>query len=76
MNKKRGMPEHLWIHGLWDRINDEVYRQNKTKKDIAERCGFNRKVLNGYENPSIPHFALLCKELNVSADYLLFGKKK
>lgn len=69
-------PEHLWINGLWDRINDEIYRQNKTKKDIAERCGFERKVLSGYFNISLPNLALLCKELNVSADYLLFGKKK
>lgn len=75
MNKKKGMPEHLWVNGLWDRINDEIYRQEKTKKDIAERCGFERKSLNGYNNPSLPIFALLCKELNVSADYLLFGKK-
>ena len=71
-----GMPSHLWVNGLWDRINDEIYRQNKTKKEIAERCGFERKNLCGYDNPSLPVFALLCKELNVSADYLLFGKKK
>ena len=71
-----GMPEHLWINGLWDRIDDEIYRQHKTKKDIAERCGFERRNLCGYDNPSLPNFALLCKELNVSADYLLFGKKK
>ena len=69
------MPSHLWINGLWDRINDEIYRQNKTKKDIAKKCGFERKVLCGYNNISLPIFAKLCKELNVSADYLLFGKK-
>lgn len=65
---------HLWMNGLWERINDEIYRQNKSKKDIAERCGFDRRELTGYYNPSIPYFAILCKELNVSADYLLFGK--
>lgn len=69
-------PEHLWINGLWDRINDEIYRQDKTKKGVAERCGFERRVMFGYNNLAIPNFALLCKELNVSADYLLFGKKK
>ena len=68
-------PEHLWINGLWDRINDEIYRQDKTKKDVAEKCGFSRAVLFEYNNLSLPAFALLCKELNVSADYLLFGKK-
>lgn len=68
-------PEHLWINGLWERINNEIYRQNITKRDISEKCGFNRKLLYEYNNPSLPSFALLCKELNVSADYLLFGKK-
>lgn len=70
------MPSHLWINGLWDRINNEIYRQNKTKKGIAERCGFERRNMYGYNNLALPNFALLCKELNVSADYLLFGKKK
>ena len=68
-------PEHLWINGLWDRIYDEIYRQEKTKEDISEKCGVDRKTLYGYSTPSIPIFALLCKELNVSADYLLFGKR-
>ena len=49
--------------------------RTRLKKDIAERCGFERKVLFGYNNPSLPILAILCKELNVSADYLLFGKK-
>lgn len=70
------MPSHLWINGLWDRINNEIYRQDKTKKDIAQKCGFDRRVLLGYDNISLPNLALLCRELNVSADYLLFGKKK
>lgn len=69
------MPSYLWINGLWERINDEIYRQNRTKKDIAERCGFGRRVMCGYYNLTLPNFALLCKELNVSADYLLFDKK-
>lgn len=68
------MPSHLWINGLWERINDEIYRQNKTKKDVAERCGFERRALCGYNNLSLPILAKLCKELGVSADYLLFGK--
>lgn len=76
MNEKMAMPEHLWINGLWDRINDEIYTQNKLKKDIAEKWGFERKTLQGYNNPSLPILASLCKELNVSADYLLFGKSK
>ena len=68
------MPSHLWINGLWERINDEIWKQNKTKTGIAKRCGFERKVLNGDSNISLPNLAKLCEELNVSADYLLFDR--
>ncbi len=63
------------VFGFWDRLNDEICKQNRTKKDIAEQCGFDRKNLNGYSNLSLPYFARLCSALHVSADYLLFGKK-
>lgn len=70
--------EHLFVSGLWERINQEIYDQNREKKEIAARCGFRRGILNGYDdkdvNISLLYFMLLCKELNVSADYLLFGK--
>lgn len=64
----------LWIDGFWDRIEEEIHRQNKSKAQIAKKCRFNRKTLYGYNNMSLPYFARLCAELNVSADYLLFGK--
>lgn len=73
-------PSNLFVSGLWERINQEIYDQNKTKKDIASCCGFDRKLIEGYDdkvvNLSLPYFILLCKELNVPADYLLFGKKR
>lgn len=72
-------PSYLFVDGLWERINQEIYDQNLKKKDIAENCGFDRKTIIGYDdrgnNLSLPNFMLLCKELNVSADYLLFGKR-
>ena len=68
------MPSHLWINGLWERINDEIYDQHKKKYELAEKWGFERKVLNGDNNISLPNLAKIYKELNVSADYLLFGK--
>lgn len=66
---------HLWINGLWDRINDEIYRQHKTKAQVAKSCRFDRRTLYGEYNISLPYFARLCAELGVSADYLLFGKE-
>ena len=68
------LPSNM-IYGFWDRLEDEIYKQNKTKKGVAQTCGFDRKLLNGGTNLSLPYVALICKELNISADYLLFGKK-
>lgn len=65
----------LWINGLWERIDEEIYKQNKSKAQIARECRFDRKTLYGHNNLSLPYFARLCAELHVSADYLLFGKK-
>lgn len=68
-------PEHIYIRGLWDRIDEEMDKQNISKAELARRCRFERKVLHSRSNMYLPYFARLCAELNVSADYLLFGKK-
>lgn len=68
------------LDGFWDRVDEEILRQNKSKKQVAEKCSFDRKTLirpnqsNRYMR--VVYFARLCAELNVSADYLLFGKRK
>lgn len=63
------------VFGFWDRIDNEICKQNRTKSDIAAQCGFNRKILSSCGNISLPYFARLCSVLHVSADYLLFGKE-
>lgn len=68
------MPSHLWVRGFWERLNDEIYYQQRKKYELAEQCGFDKRVLYGNCNISLPNLAKLCKELDVSADYLLFGK--
>lgn len=60
---------------FWDRVEKEIYLQKKSKKKVAERCGFDRKVLIYKGNLSASYLARLCVELNVSADYLLFGNE-
>lgn len=70
------MPKHICVRGLWERLEEEIDKQNISKTELARRCGFERKVLYGYSNIHLPYFARLCAELNVSADYLLFGKKR
>ena len=63
------------VFGFWDRVDKEIYGQNRTKKDIAKQCGFDRRVLSSYSNLSLPYLVRLCSALHVSADYLLFGKE-
>ena len=62
------------VFGFWERFENEIYKQKKSKAEIARKCHFDRKILSNYGNISVPYFARICKELNVSADYLLFGK--
>ena len=66
---------HFVVFGFWERVDDEIYNQNRTKKDVAKQCGFDRKILSTYSNLSLPYLARLCDTLHVSADYLLFGKR-
>lgn len=58
---------------VWERINAEIKKKKLSKKEVARRCGFERKSLYGNRNIWIVYFSMLCKVLNVSADYLLFG---
>lgn len=71
-------PSNLFVEGLWERINQEIYNQHRTKASIATQCGFDRRNICGYDdkgtNLHLVYFARLCKALNVSADYLLFGE--
>lgn len=67
--------ESSLISGLWERIEDEILKQDKSKAEIARECGFSRTRLYDQScNPSLPHFIKLCEVLDVSADYLLFDK--
>lgn len=66
----------LEIDDLQGRIANEIYKQNKSKAEVAEACGFSKKRLYGQNKISLVYFARLCVAVNVSADYLLFGKTK
>ena len=61
------------VDDVWDRIDEEIRKQNLNKKEVPKRCGFDRKNLFGHRNMRIMYFAKLCEVLNISADYLLFG---
>ena len=68
------------LDGFWDRLDEEIQRHGMSKAQLAERCGFERKMLyNPKRNGRyirIVYFARICAALRVSADYLLFGGRK
>lgn len=69
----------LLMKDVWDRIEEEIRRQNRTKLSVAEQCGFCRKILqqkNKHRSIHLPYFVRLCSALKVNADYLLFGVKE
>lgn len=61
------------MNDFWERVDAEIRLQKKSKLEVARRCGFDRKKLSDRRNISISFLAKLCEELNISADYLLFG---
>ncbi len=65
-----------YLSDVWTRINSVFSEQKVSKKEIAKQCGFDRKTLIAQRNISITYFARLCEELNVSADFFLFGVEK
>lgn len=65
------------LQEFWDRIDNEIKRQNISKLQLANRCRFDRKILSNHKAyMRTAYFARLCAELHVSADYLLFGEER
>lgn len=62
-----------------DRLAQAIHDANVTQKEVASWCGKERKAVNSWVNcvsyPNVGDLAHLCKNLHVSADYLLFGKE-
>jgi len=69
-------PSHIYMGDMYDRLEQELYRMNLSKAEVARRCGFNRKVLQRDSGTMyLPYFMKMCATLHISADYLLFGKQ-
>lgn len=69
--------ENVCLDGMWERLENELQKQNISKMELARRCGFDRKNLikhNKHSSIYLPYVARICAELHISADYLLFGK--
>lgn len=61
------------LEEIWDRLDEEIKRSKLTKKEVAKRCGFDRKNLFGRRNMGILFFEKVCKVLDISTDYILYG---
>lgn len=68
--------DHEYLSDVWNRINSVISEQEINKTEIAEKCGFSRKTLYSYTNLTLTYFARLCEQLNISADFFLFGLDK
>ena len=68
------------LMGFPERLYDEWLASGMTQRQLGKYAGCNRKAISGYVNgvstPDATTLGKMCKALNVSADYLLFGKGK
>ena len=67
------------IEGFWERIEEAVSRSGLSKKQIAERGGFNRKDLSPATTNcmlSARNLAKFCAVTKTSADWLLGLSRK
>lgn len=72
--------KHYPLVGFSKRLNDTFLKSGLTQIRLAEIIGIERKsianYLYGVSEPQASILAKICKELHVSADYLLFGEKR
>lgn len=58
-----------------ERINEVLSEKNLSQNAFAKRISMSQSVINNYcmgrREPTLDVLFLICKELNVSADYLL-----
>ena len=58
-----------------DRLNEELAENSLSQNALARRISMSQTVVNNYctgkREPSLDVLILICKELQVSADYLL-----
>lgn len=73
-NHKRRPPE-----GFGERLREAIYKSGYSTTQLEKLCNVNHSNISQYMSeemaPTAWTLASLCKVLNVSADYLLFGKE-
>ena len=75
----RGCKKKRPPSGFGERLRESVYKSGLSPHEIEKSYGINHSNLNAYMledmAPTVPNLACLCEVLQVSADYLLFGRK-
>lgn len=70
----------MTLRGFADRLDALCYESGMIDRKLAESCGVNRKTILAYRHgestPNCATLAKMCKALQTSADYLLFGETK
>lgn len=63
------------IETIKTRLTEEILNSGLQKTEIAKRIGVSPEMITQYTTtkklPSLDTFAKLCKELDLSADYIL-----
>lgn len=71
--------KYYQLTGFSERLYCELLRSGLTQAELANRIGVERKSISNYihgvSDPQSSVLGKICKQLNVSADYLLFGNK-
>jgi len=63
------------MKSIKERLVEEITMSGLSMKEIAKRIGVHPSMVSEYKTtkkmPSLETFALICKALDVSADYIL-----
>jgi transcriptional regulator with XRE-family HTH domain len=61
------------------RVREARQEKDLTQKDIADAAGVSREFITvfeaGYKTIALPTLCLIAQKLNVSLEYLVYGKK-
>ena len=67
--------EHLVMESIKERLSQEIKNSGLTTVEIARRVGVSPEMITQYKTtkklPKLDTFAVLCKELDLSADEIL-----
>ena len=68
------------VIGLAERLEECLLKSKYSTMDIERMTGINHSHISRYTsgtmNPSVYNLAALAKLLNVTTDYLIYGKEK